>query len=78
MTFSYFDAFSLEVVWESDVTQGAIPLSFYTADDGSAFYIDGATGAVVRLSQKDGSSTSWHLPPAQSHSARILSIDLDR
>jgi hypothetical protein len=76
MTFSYLDAFSLETVWGNDLTQGAIPLSFYTADDRSVFYIDGATGAVVRLSQKGGSSTSWQLPPGQSASARILSIDL--
>ena len=78
MTFTYIDAFSLDVVWASDVTQGAIPLSFYTADDGSVFYIDGRTGAVVRLSQRDGRSTSWQLPPGQSDSARILSIDLGR
>ena len=45
-----------------------------TADDGSVFYIDSATGAVVRLLQKDGSSTSWQLPPGQGDSARILSI----
>jgi streptogramin lyase len=76
MTFSYLDAFSLEVVWASDVTEGAIPLSFYTADDGSVFYIDRATGAVLRLSQKGGSSTSWQLSPGQSDSARILSVDL--
>jgi hypothetical protein len=78
ITFTYLDAFSLDVVWASDVTQGAIPLSFYTADDGSVFYIDGATGAVIRLSQRDGGSTSWQLPPRQSDSARILSIDLGR
>jgi hypothetical protein len=78
MTFTSFDAFSLDVVWTSDVTHGAIPLSFYTADDGSVFYIDRVSGAVIRLSQKDGSSTSWQLRPGQSDSARILSIDLGR
>ena len=77
-TFTYLDAFSLDVVWSTDVTQDAIPLSFYTADDGSVFYIDSRTGAVIRLSQKDGRSTSWQLPPGQSDSARILSIDLGR
>jgi hypothetical protein len=76
ITFSYLDAFSLEVVWESDIAPGAIPHSFYTADDGTVFYIDRATGAVVRLSKKDGSSTSWQLPPGQGDSARILSVDL--
>lgn len=75
ITFTHLDAFSLDVVWASDVTQGAIPLSFYAADDGSVFYIDSATGAVVRLS-KNASSTSWQLPPRQGDSARILSIDL--
>jgi len=78
ITFTYLDAFSLDVVWSSDVTQGAIPLSFYTADDGSVFYIDGASGAVIRVSEKDGSSTSWLLPAGQGDSARILSIDLGR
>jgi hypothetical protein len=78
VTFTYLDAFSLDVVWASDVTPGAIPLSFYTADEGSVFYIDSATGAVVRLSQKNGSSTSWRLRPRQGKSARILSIDLAR
>jgi streptogramin lyase len=76
ITFTSLDAFSLDVVWASDVTQGAIPLSFYPADDGTVFYIDRATGAVVRLSQRGGSSTSWQLPPGQGDSARILSIDL--
>jgi hypothetical protein len=78
MTFTYLDAFSLDVVWLSDVTPAAIPHSFYMADEGSVFYIDRATGAVNRLSQKDGSSTAWQLPPRQSGSARILSIDLRR
>ena len=78
ITFTYLDAFSLEVVWGADVTQGAIPHSFYTAGDGSVFYIDGATSAVIRLSQRDGSSTIWRLPPDQRDSARILSIDLGR
>jgi hypothetical protein len=76
ITFTYLDAFSLDAVWASDVTHGAIPQSFYTADDGSVFYIDGDTGAVIRLSQRDGSSTSWQLPPGQRDSARMLSIDL--
>ena len=76
MKFSYLHASSLDVVWESAVAQGAIPESFYTADDGSVFYIDRVTGAVVRLSQ-EGSSTSWHLPAGQSDSARILSMDLE-
>ena len=78
MTFSYLDAFSLDVVWSSSVTQGAIPGSFYMVDDGSVFYIDRVTGAVNRLSQKDGGSTSWQLEPRQRASARILSIDLGR
>ena len=78
VTFTYLDAFSLDVVWASDVAQGAIPFSFYTADDGSVFYIDGASGAVIRMSQGDSSSTSWQLPSGQSDSARILSIDLGR
>ena len=76
ITFTYLDAFSLDVVWASDVTQSAIPLSFYPADDGSVFYIDSVTGAVVRLSQNNGSSTTWQLPRGQGDSARILSIDL--
>lgn len=78
VTFSYLDASSLDVVWASDVTQGAIPESFYAADDGSVFYLDVTTGDVVRLSQEEGNSTSWHLPAGQSRSARILSIDLGR
>jgi streptogramin lyase len=76
VTFTYWDAASLEIVWASDVAQGAIPESFYTADDGSVFYIDRDTGAVIRLSRSEGSSTSWQLQPGQSDSARILSIDL--
>ena len=78
VTFSYLDASSLDVVWASDVAQGAIPESFYAADDGSVFYIDVITGDVIRLSQGEGSSASWHLPAGQSRSARILSIDLGR
>jgi hypothetical protein len=76
-TFSYLDAHSLGVAWETDVAQGAIACSFYAALDGSTFYIDQPTGAVNRLSPDGKSSTSWRLPLSQSSAARILSIDLE-
>jgi hypothetical protein len=78
VTFSYLDGYSLGVAWETDIAPGAIANSFYAARDGSAYYIDRKTGAVNRLSQKDGRSTSWRLQPGQSDAARILSIDLAR
>lgn len=75
-TLSALDASSLDIVWTSDVARGAIPESFYAANDGSFFYIDRVSGDVVRLS-REGTSTGWHLPPGQSRSARILSIEMD-
>jgi hypothetical protein len=76
VTFSRLDAYSLDVAWVTDVAPGAIPDSFYAARDDSTFYIDGPSGAVNRLSQRNGSATIWHVQPSQSTSARILSIDV--